>query len=1258
MTAPQLIERSLTFNFAPSVSAGGVPSVLDIAVLPLGSGSSAPAGATFAGGVQEAQIALSAPVNSVTFDLIPSFSPGLTAPINYRVMWRSGVLGQTFTYDFTMPDADLTWDQLSSSVSNIIGGFSYIQQTDLGVANGVARLDGAGNVLNAQGLICATESDISAVENDITTETVSRESAVSALNSTLQAQISTQFSSALSTSETYTDNQITTVTTDIISERGSRVDSDADLQSQITNNTTGLQEQINSLAVTTGGHTDLLATKADLVDGYLSLAELPPQAITGAVQAPDLNTLYGLSPAVAYPGVLGVTPTGIYLLNGTNPAVTTNWVPLTLISSVNGFTGVVDLGPSNLNPPAIPVGGLIAENQVIGLADNLSAKANVSDLVALSTQVNSFETNPNLVLLDSAGVISPSLMDPSVVLINDSGQLVEKDGTIIPVGAGAAPVFSVNGQLGAVELTATDVDAIPAGGAITQGQITGLAATLEVKADLVGGTVPLTELPSIPQAQVSGLVATLGVKADLDANKLVPVAEIPELPQAQVTGLALTVSGNQLTTTSNAVNRIAALESAVGSGGSSSGGPSDYDVFYTSGTVGTPVVALAADVNMHSPFGIDSDGTVTGTKGTKYYLSTGVRPADVAWPAISPNGHLSLSQWNESGPPDPVYALASTVAAVSAVANAAAPQSALNTLSSTVSGLASQASLTALTNTVNTKANAADLANTNAAVAQKASQSEVNTINATLATLASQSSLNATNATVATLATSASLATTNANVAANTTALTKKANLDGNGLLLASELPSIPAANVVVNTGTTTSPVNTALPTVLAGFATLSGANSTIPVAQLPTNIPQSSITGLSTQLGNMPQLVGGVIPLSYLPTQALPSITTVANQSAMLELSAAQVQYGTMVLVASGDANQGTYVYTGGADPDTPPTESSIAGVDAKVNPSVLANWTELSTPVAPVTSVNGSTGAVVLTAASVGALAANASIPTSQVSGLTTQLGTFATTTAMNSAIAPLASMNWVQTTLTNSSAVKRADYVATSPLSSLAGSGVSVDSVVVPVGAVVLATSQSSSVQNGLWVVESGAWSRPSDYATGSYIATDTVVVVSNQTTAAPGVASNQTLWQMNGSEIASGFVDSTKTAWDQLGWIDQPFVPVAGSGIAVSGSTFSLNATAGGGLLATSSGATVDPNVVARKFVGTAPMTGTGTQAMSIAGSTIVVTHNLGNPTPTVSVWATGSDTLVLAGVTSTGPNSLVVSFASAPANGEYGVCVIG
>lgn len=1219
MSAPtQIIERALTFTFAQSIStATGVPDVMEVAIIPLTDGSTAQA--TYAGGLKTAQVELSQEQNTTVFELIPSNSPGLDQAINYRVMWRAGINSRTYRYDFLMPDADLTWGQLVAGVGQIIDGETYLQNTDLGIPGRVAQLDNAGIPITSAGIEVATTSDITAVINDITVEANSRQAADAQLNANLQAQISTQVTSTINTAEAYTDNAVNTINGDIATERASRINADDSLQTQISTNLTSATSQFSSITADLGINTNALATKADLVDGVVPISEIPTAILTSAVAVPNQAAMLALSTNQVHQGDLAVRPDGIFLLTTNDPTQLANWVSLSIISSVNGYRGVITLSATDVG--AIPVGGSIGQSQVTGLATSLAAKANETDLVTAQAQIAAIQADPTLVHTSAsaspANTIPSTLLDNNMVYLNSQGQLTYKNGTVIPISGGGGNVFSVNGQQGLVVLTAANVGAIPVGGSITQGQVTGLSTTLGNKADLTSGTVPLSELPSIPQTQVTGLSTSLSAKADL-VTGLIPLGQIPSIPQSGITGLSTLLTGNQLTASTNAVNRIASLESqvAAGGGGGGGGGAGTTTPFYTSSNTTTPVLSslnsFQSQVNLHSPWGIDSDGTITGTQGTWYYLYTGVRGSDVAFPFISQNGHLQLHAWNEAGAADPVYALASDLATASTQIAAKANETDLLTLTNTVNTKANQSDLTSLGNEVSTLATTSALNSLATTVAGKANQSDLAATNATVATLATTASVTALSNTVATKANQSDLTTTNTNVSAIQTALPSKADLVG-GVLKSTEIPPLAISNV------------TGLATALSNCATLTGSGSTIPLGQMPQNIPQNYVSGLGTSLGAKADLVNGTIPLSELPTLNLPNVITVANTAAMTALTTAQVGSGTIVLVTGG-AGQGTYIYSGS-------------------NPANLSSWTEFATPAAPVTSVNGDVGTVVLTATDVGALAANASIPISQITGLSTQLGTFALTTSLTSGLAGKTSSADVQNIVANSSLVKRADYVANTPLASLSGQQ-SVDGVLAPNGAVVLVTSQSSSVSNGLWVVNSGgAWSRPADFATGSYLARDTIVIVSNSTGSASGVNNPYTIWQMT---VASGFIDTNANNWTRVGWVDPPFVPVQGNGITVTGSTFSANVLAGGGVLSTVSGLQRDPNVVPAKFVTAVP-----------GGATVVgLTHNLNTTTPVVAVYATGSNTLVLCGVTITSANSISLEFNSAPATGQYNCVVIG
>lgn len=93
-------------------------------------------------------------------------------------------------------------------------------------------------------------------------------------------------------------------------------------------------------------------------------------------------------------------------------------------------------------------------------------------------------------------------------------------------------------------------------------------------------------------------------------------------------------------------------------------------------------------------------------------------------------------------------------------------------------------------------------------------------------------------------------------------------------------------------------------------------------------------------------------IPSQYLPPLAITSTFVVGSQAAQLALDA---QEGDVAVRTDLNKN---YIKNAGAT-------------------GTMADWTELLTPAAPVQSVNGQTGNVVLTAADVGAASASAAFP-----------------------------------------------------------------------------------------------------------------------------------------------------------------------------------------------------------------------------------------------------------------------------------------
>ena len=114
-------------------------------------------------------------------------------------------------------------------------------------------------------------------------------------------------------------------------------------------------------------------------------------------------------------------------------------------------------------------------------------------------------------------------------------------------------------------------------------------------------------------------------------------------------------------------------------------------------------------------------------------------------------------------------------------------------------------------------------------------------------------------------------------------------------------------------------------------------------------------------KLASKADLVGGFVPTSQLPAVALTKPHVVADRAGMLALDADE---GDVAVITSG-ADKGTYMLGSGA-------------------PTSFSSWVRLSTPDAPVSSVNGQTGVVNLTAANVGAASSSHTHAVGDVTGL----------------------------------------------------------------------------------------------------------------------------------------------------------------------------------------------------------------------------------------------------------------------------------
>lgn len=125
-----------------------------------------------------------------------------------------------------------------------------------------------------------------------------------------------------------------------------------------------------------------------------------------------------------------------------------------------------------------------------------------------------------------------------------------------------------------------------------------------------------------------------------------------------------------------------------------------------------------------------------------------------------------------------------------------------------------------------------------------------------------------------------------------------------------------------------------------------------------------------------------------------------------------------------------------------------------------------------------------------------------------------------------------------------------VATTNVATLSGVATTIDGVTATAGMRVLLTAQTTGSQNGPWVVNSGAWTRPLDYPAGGTASPNIAYFVSQ------GTARHDTGWTL--STDAAVTVDTTATAWTQFTGLGEV---TAGNGLTKSADTISAQAADG-------------------------------------------------------------------------------------------------
>ncbi|ASZ74786.1 virion structural protein [Mycobacterium phage Phabba] len=920
-------------------------------------------------------------------------------------------------------------------------------------------------------------------------------------------------------------------------------------------------------------------------------------------------------------------------------------------TQIAGLNGLIDDVETQLGVKADLVGGKIPSSQLpdvaLGKAVTVANEAAMLALTSSQIQPGDFAVRPDGIFFLNA---SPASQIGNWVRFQVS-----------------ATVLSVNGQTGAVVLSAADVGARSASQPVPFAEVSGLAAAFTAKTDVSvtnainarlaalegdttivrtqGGVVPRTLMGTflayingdgqvtrkdgtvlnlgggggdLDIGDVTGLTEALAGKVSTTdpalTNPRTPTAHAAShatggtdaitpasigaravgvnVPIADVAGLQAILTNNALTATSDLDGRISSVEQQLEDlepGGGGGTGSSAKTVWFNAGGLTTDL----SSVLLRSPFGINAQSQY-------YYNPAGADPGEAVWPYLTPNGHLKFVKRNESAPADEPLATQAALSALQAIVAAKADSADLATANAAINTKASLAALSTLQALVDTKATTTQVNNLADSLATKATQTQVDGIATAVAGKANQTDLQALTTEVGTKATTTSVTTLSGIVSGLQTG---KADLTG-GKVPVSQLPVQPISNI------------DGLQAALDARATLVGGK--VPLAQLP-DVGINKVEGLTAALGAKADLVDGKVPSTQIPSVALNAVFAVANRPAMLALTTSQVQRGDMAIITA-TADKGSYILN--AD-----------------DPSVFGNWIKLSTPDDAVQSINGQTGVVVLGPSDVGARASGVQLTIAETNGLQTALDSKASTTQLTTGLAgktaPADVFNQISEAVANK---QKADYASTSAVASLSGQQ-SIDGTLVPIGAVVLLTAQSSSVNNGLYVVNSGAWTRVSDMATGQYFLKGTMAVVVS------GASHGQTLWLQTNN---SGIVGTNANNWTKV--LTAGVVPsfTATNGVKRLGNDFQLDAATGGGIIIVNGKAALDPVVATRKYAGDVP-----------AGSTVAtITHNLNNLDVTASFRDKSGGDAVLLGWKPTGVNTISAEFAVPPTAGQWRVVVMG
>jgi hypothetical protein len=234
--------------------------------------------------------------------------------------------------------------------------------------------------------------------------------------------------------------------------------------------------------------------------------------------------------------------------------------------------------------------------------------------------------------------------------------------------------------------------------------------------------------------------------------------------------------------------------------------------------------------------------------------------------------------------------------------------------------------------------------------------------------------------------------------------------------------------------------------------------------------------------------------------------------------------------------------------------------------------------------------------------------------------------------------ATMAWVQTQLSNAAAgidAKASVRVATTANITLSGTQ-TIDGVAVIAGDRVLVKNQTTTTQNGVYIVAAGAWTRATDADATGELTPGAFWYVEE------GSANLKTQWRIeNTGTITLG---STAITINQFGGAAASYT--FGNGLNLTGSNVTVVGDTG--ITVSASGVAINTAVVPRKY---SANIGDG------SSTTVTVTHNL-NTTDVIVQIKDSSGNVVIADVNTATVNTVTVTFNAAPASNAYRATVLG